>query len=110
MLKRAQVQEALVSGQGRKWDARLREYDFPVEPISREERRALAFGLMEQIHTRRLAAGIAQVRMAELADLSQSVLSTGYRQNNINRLDVVCAMAYTVGLKLKLVPWDDTSS
>lgn len=91
-------------------EPKIREYDFPVEPITRDDRRAMAFELLDELHSRREQLGLSQTRIAELLDMSQCSVSEGVRHVKINRLDIACALAYAVGLKLKLVPWDDTDS
>lgn len=89
---------------------RIRDYEYPVEPISRDDRRDMAFDLLDAVHDRRRKLGMSQQRVADLIDINQASVSEGERHTKINRLDVLCGLAYAVGLRVVLVPWDDTSS
>lgn len=88
----------------------MRPWEFEVPPITKAERRAMAFSLIDQLHVERERLGVSQRCAADMIDASQSVVCDGRLHSQINGLDIACGLAYVVKRKLVLVPWDDTSS
>lgn len=85
-------------------------WEFTVPAISKDERRDMAFGLLDELHDERKRLGLTSQKVADIIDSYASTVKGGHMRRFVNRLDIVCGLAYVVRKKLVLAPWDDTDS